>query len=137
MDVMHELDIELERGKSLSVRFAALGEPDESGNRVVYFDLNGQPRPVTVRDARRASTHVEARKAEPGNPKHIGAPMPGQIVKVAVSEGLAVHKGDAVFTIEAMKMQTVIHAVADGTISAVETRVGARVAAGDLLAELE
>jgi len=137
MDVMHELDIELERGKSLSVRFAALGEPDDFGNRVVYFDLNGQPRPVTVRDARRASTHVEARKAEPGNPKQIGAPMPGQIVKVAVSEGLAVHKGDAVFTIEAMKMQTVIHAVADGTIAVVETRVGARVAAGDLLAELK
>ena len=136
MDVMHELDIELERGKSLAVRYAALGEPNDRGERTVYFDLNGQPRPIVVRDARLASSAAATLKAEPGNAHQIGAPMPGQIVKVNVSEGLAVHRGDAVLTIEAMKMQTVVHASIDATVGNVLTRVGARVAAGDLLVEL-
>ncbi len=136
MDVMHELDIELERGKTLTVRYAALGEADDDGNRTVYFELNGQPRPVVVRDARLVAKHVVARKAEPGNIHEIGAPMPGQIVKVNVSEGLTVHRGDPVLTIEAMKMQTVVHAPGEGIVATLHTRVGARVATGDLLVAL-
>lgn len=135
MDVMHELEIELERGKTLSVRFAALGEPDEAGLRTVYFELNGQSRPVVVSDTRLAGSKAQTRKAEKGNERQIGAPMPGQIVKVNVSEGLSVHKGDPILTLEAMKMQTVVQAPLDGSIAAVSTRVGARVAAGDLLIE--
>ena len=84
MDVMHELEIELERGKTLSVRFAALGEADEAGQRTVYFELNGQSRPVVVTDTRFAGSNVQTRKAEKGNEHHLGAPMPGQIVKVNV-----------------------------------------------------
>ena len=137
MDVMHELEIELERGKTLSVRFAALGEADEAGRRTVYFELNGQTRPIVVIDTRLAGSKAQTRKAEKGNEHHLGAPMPGQIVKVNVSEGLGVHKGDPVFTLEAMKMQTVVQAPLDGTIAAVLTRVGARVAAGDLLIEFK
>ncbi len=136
MDVMHELEIELERGKTLFVRFAALGEADAAGQRTVYFELNGQSRPVVVTDARLAGASPQTRKAEKGNERQIGAPMPGQIVKVNVSEGLAVHKGDSILTIEAMKMQTVLQAPLDGTIATVSTRVGARVAAGDLLIEI-
>ncbi len=136
MDVMREFEIELERGKVLFVRFAALGEPDASGNRVVYFELNGQARNVIVADNRLAGAAVAVRKAEAGNPHQIGAPMPGQIVKLHVSEGLAIHKGDPVLTIEAMKMQTVVAAPLDGTVSGVLTRVGARVAAADLLLEI-
>jgi pyruvate carboxylase len=135
MDVMHELEIELEQGKTLSVRFAALGEADEAGQRTVYFELNGQSRPVVVSDTRLAGAKAQTRKAEKGNEHHLGAPMPGQIVKVNVSEGLGVHRGDPIFTLEAMKMQTVVQAPLDGTIAAVLTRVGARVAAGDLLIE--
>jgi pyruvate carboxylase len=135
MDVMHELEIELERGKTLSVRFAALGEPDEAGQRTVYFELNGQSRPVVVRDTRLAGAKSQTRKAEKGNERQIGAPMPGQIVKVNVSEGLSVHRGDPILTLEAMKMQTVLQSPLDGTITEVLTRVGARVAAGDLLVE--
>ncbi len=136
MDVMRELEIELERGKTLYVRYAALGEPDANGNRTVYFELNGQSRNVVVADSRLARAASAPRKAEPGNPHHVGAPMPGQIVKVHVSEGLAIHKGDPVVTIEAMKMQTVVAAPLDGIVVAVMTRVGARVAAADLLAEI-
>jgi pyruvate carboxylase len=137
MDVGQEVAIELERGKTLFVRYAALGEPDEFGNRIVYFELNGQPRTVSVRDRRLAAVKPEARKAEPGNAMQIGAPMPGQIVKVTASEGRAVLKGEALLTIEAMKMQTIVHSPSDGKVKSVLAPVGARVGAGDLLVELE
>jgi pyruvate carboxylase len=137
MDVGQEVAIELERGKTLFVRYAALGEPDEAGNRIVYFELNGQPRTVAVRDRRLAAVKPEARKAETGNPMQIGAPMPGQIVKVTASEGRAVLKGEALLTIEAMKMQTIVHSPSDGKVRSVLAPVGARVGAGDLLVELE
>jgi pyruvate carboxylase len=137
MNVGQEVAIELERGKTLFVRYAALGEPDDAGNRIVYFELNGQPRTVSVRDKRLAAVKPEARKAEAGNAMQIGAPMPGQIVKVSASEGRAVHKGEALLTIEAMKMQTIVHSPSDGKVRSVLAPVGARVGAGDLLVELE
>ena len=137
MDVGQEIAIELERGKTLYVRYAALGEPDESGQRIVYFELNGQPRTVAVLDRHLTGVKAPPRKAETGNAKHVGAPMPGQIVKVNVTEGIAVRKGDALLTIEAMKMQTIVHANGDGTVKAILAPNGARVGAGDLLVELE
>jgi len=137
MDVGQEIAIELERGKTLYVRYAALGEPDESGHRIVYFELNGQPRTVAVLDKNLTGVKAPPKKAEAGNIRHVGAPMPGQIVKVNVTEGSTVHKGDALLTIEAMKMQTVVHASADGAIKAILAPNGARVGAGDLLVELE
>jgi pyruvate carboxylase len=137
MDVGQEVAIELERGKTLYVRYAALGEPDEAGNRIVYFELNGQPRTVAVLDRHLTGIKPPPRKAETGNAKHVGAPMPGQIVKVNVTEGTAVRKGDALLTIEAMKMQTVVHAVGDGTVKSILAPSGARIGAGDLLVELE
>ena len=137
MNVGQEVAIELERGKTLFVRYAALGEPDETGHRIVYFELNGQPRTVSVLDTRLVGVKAPARRAEPGNPHQIGAPMPGQIVKVTTSAGRKVHKGEALLTIEAMKMQTIVHSSSDGKVRAVLTPVGARVGAGDLLVELE
>ncbi|MBD5603675.1 MAG: pyruvate carboxylase, partial [Candidatus Eremiobacteraeota bacterium] len=137
MDVGQEIAIELERGKTLYVRYAALGEPDESGNRIVYFELNGQPRTVSVLDGHLTGVKPAPRTAEPGNAKHVGAPMPGQIVKVNVTEGTSVRKGDALLTIEAMKMQTVVHAAGDGTVKAILAPSGARIGAGDLLVEMQ
>jgi pyruvate carboxylase len=137
MDVGQEIAIELERGKTLYVRYAALGEPDESGQRIVYFELNGQPRTVAVLDRHLTGVKAPPRKAETGNAKHVGAPMPGQIVKVNASEGKPVRKGEPLLTIEAMKMQTVVHATSDAIVKAILAPNGARVGAGDLLVELE
>ena len=137
MEVGREIAIELERGKTLFVRYAALGEPDESGYRRVYFELNGLPRTVSVLDTRLTGVKAAPRKAEPGNLQQVGAPMPGQIVKLSVTDGQAVRKGEPLLTIEAMKMQTLVHAPADGTVRTVLTPVGARVGAGDLLVEFE
>jgi pyruvate carboxylase len=136
MQVAQETSVEIERGKTLVVRYAALGEPDETGHRTVYFELNGHPRTVPVLDRHAKAVRPTARKADPDDPLHVGSPMPGQIVKVSVTEGLDVRRGDPLFTIEAMKMQTLVVAPADGHVIAVLSPVGARVAAGDLLVEL-
>ncbi len=136
MDVGQEIEVELERGKTLFVRYAALGEPDDAGVRRVYFELNGQPRTVAVHDDHLKGLKAAPRKAEPGNAQHVGAPMPGQIVKVSVTEGQTVSKGDPLLTIEAMKMQTLVYAAGDGTVKAILSPVGARVGAGELLVEL-
>ncbi|MBD5656119.1 MAG: pyruvate carboxylase subunit B, partial [Candidatus Eremiobacteraeota bacterium] len=116
MHVGQEIAIEIDRGKTLFVRYAALGEPDDMGERRVYFELNGQPRTIGVLDKHLTGIKAPPRKAEPGNPHHIGAPMPGQIVKVTAAEGRGVHKGDALLTIEAMKMQTIVHAPIDAMV---------------------
>jgi pyruvate carboxylase len=136
MQVGQEISIDLERGKTLFVRFAALGEPDESGYRTVYFELNGQPRTASVLDRRLTGVKAPPRKAEPGNPHHVGAPMPGQIVKVSAAEGRPIRKGEALLTIEAMKMQTIVYAPIDGEVRTVLAPVGARVGAGDLLVDI-
>jgi pyruvate carboxylase len=137
MQVGQEIAVELERGKTLFVRYAALGEPDELGMRTVYFELNGQPRTVSVADRHLAGVKAPPRKADPANAYQVGAPMPGQIVKALASEGRPVQKGDALLTLEAMKMQTVIHAPLDGVVESVLAPIGSRVAAGDLLVVLQ
>ena len=136
MHVGQEIAIELERGKSLALRFAALGEPDEDGARAVYFELNGQPRTIKIRDQAITDVRPQLRKAEADNPLHVAAPMPGQIVKIAVSDGGSVRKGDALLVIEAMKMQSVVTSSRDAVVESILTPVGARIEAGDLLVVL-
>ncbi len=95
----------------------------------VFFELNGQPR---RRRTRRASGGVR-RKAEPGNDAHVGAPMPGVISTVAVAAEQKVAQGDVLLSIEAMKMETAIHAERDGVIAEVLVRPGEQIDAKDLL----
>jgi len=128
-----EVSVDLERGKTLIVRYITASEPHEDGTRTVFFELNGQPRPIRVRDASQVATRPPQPQAEPGNPRHIGAPMPGTITQVAVAPGRKVARGDALLTLEAMKMQTTLRAERDGEIAEVLTRPGAQVDAKDLL----
>ena len=76
-------------------------------------------------------------KAEAGNPNHIGAPMPGVVASVGASVGQKIKQGDLLLTIEAMKMETGLHAERDGTIKAVHVTPGTQIDAKDLLVELE
>jgi pyruvate carboxylase len=100
----------------------------------VFFELNGQPRMVKVPDrTRAASSKTARRKAEEGNPNHVAAPMPGVISTLVVKAGQAVKAGDVLLSIEAMKMETSIHAERDGTIAEVVVNRGAQIDAKDLL----
>ncbi len=132
-----EISVEIDPGKTLEVRLQAVGETNDDGNAKVFFELNGQPRNIRVPNRKAAATTAKRQKAEAGNPNHIGAPMPGLIATVAVTAGQEVFEGDLLLTIEAMKMETGIHADRDGVVKAVHVTAGAQIDAKDLLLELE
>lgn len=132
-----EISVEIDPGKTLELRLQAVGEVQDDGEVKVFFELNGQPRVIRVPNrAVRAKTAAKPKAIE-GNPAHIGAPMPGSIASVAVTAGQKVSAGDLLLTIEAMKMETGIHADRAGTIKAVYVHAGSQIEAKDLLIELE
>jgi pyruvate carboxylase len=128
-----EVAADIERGKTLIVRFVALSEADEDGKRKVFFELNGQPRSVRIPDRSKVITKLARPKAESGNTNHVGAPMPGTIGGVRVTAGAKVARGDILLVIEAMKMETSLRAERDATVTEVLTRPGDSVDAKDLL----
>jgi pyruvate carboxylase len=136
MEPGQEVTVELERGKTLIVRYVTSSDPHEDGTRTVFFELNGQPRSVRVPDRSQVAKRPPQRKAEPGNPKHVGAPMPGTIATVAVEAGRKVARGDLLATLEAMKMETAVRAEADGEVAEVLVSPGQQVDAKDLLVVL-
>jgi pyruvate carboxylase len=137
MQAGDEVSVTIEKGKTLVVLLQAVGETDEEGQVRVFFELNGQPRMVKVPNRAVASTRPARRKAEDGNDAHVAAPMPGAIATVAVRPGQQVKAGDVLLTIEAMKMETALHALRDGTVGEVLVSPGQQVDAKDLLAIVE
>ncbi|MCZ2342518.1 MAG: pyruvate carboxylase [Bacteroidales bacterium] len=133
-----EISVEIEPGKTLIIKFQTIGDPHEDGKRLVFFELNGQPRDVLVEDQSLGGGTGPVRpKAEPGNPLHIAAPMPGAVVAVAVGVGEQVAAGQKLLTLEAMKMETTLHAERAGRVAEVVARAGTQVEAGDLLVRFE
>jgi pyruvate carboxylase len=132
-----EISAEIDPGKTLEIRLQTVGETAEDGDVRVFFELNGQPRTIRVPNRKVAAQTAKRPKAEAGNAKHIGAPMPGVVATVGATAGKPVHAGDLLLTIEAMKMETGIHADRDGVIKAVHVHAGAQIDAKDLLVELE
>ncbi|WEF25408.1 pyruvate carboxylase [Paracoccus sp. S3-43] len=137
MELGDEISVEIDPGKTLEVRFLTIGETDEKGEVKVFFELNGQPRQVRVPNRKAAATAAARPKADPANAGHIGAPMPGVVASVAATVGAKVHQGDLLLTIEAMKMETGLHADRDGTVKAIHVRPGEQIDAKDLLVEVE
>ena len=132
-----EISAEIDPGKTLEIRFVAQGETDEAGEVKVFFELNGQPRAVRVPNRAVKSTQKAQPKADPANPGHIGAPMPGAVASVAVQVGQKVNAGDMLLTIEAMKMETGLHADRAATVKALHVHAGQQIDAKDLLIELD
>ena len=131
-----EIAVDIELGKTLIIRLLVVGEPHE-GLRTVFFELNGQPRDVTVADLsleQHSATHV---KADPSDPTHVAASMPGMVVTVAVNVGNRVAQGQKLLMLEAMKMQSTIVAQRDGQVTRLLVSPGAQVEAGDLLLTVE
>jgi len=136
MEAGEEISAEIDPGKTLEIRLQTIGDTNSEGEVKVFFELNGQPRTVRVPDRSAAQSIVTRPKAEDGNDNHIAAPMPGVVASVAVKAGQKVSAGDLLVTIEAMKMETGIHADRDGEVLAIHAPVGAQVDAKDLLVEL-
>ena len=132
-----QISVEIDPGKTLEIRLQAIGETSDEGEVKVFFELNGQPRTTRVPNRAVASKVAKQRKAEDGNADQVGSPMPGTIASVAVKAGASVNPGDVLFSIEAMKMETAIHADRKGVVSAIHVQPGAAVEAKDLLLEFE
>ncbi|NJJ03820.1 pyruvate carboxylase [Corynebacterium coyleae] len=116
----------------LVVSLDAVGEPDEKGMRQVILTVNGQVRPVAVRDENVESTVAEVEKADASNPGHVAAPFAGAVT-VTVKEGDEVKEGDPVATIEAMKMEAAISAPKSGVIERIALTKPTKVEGGDLV----
>ncbi len=137
MEPGDEITAEIDPGKTLEIRLQAIGETDEQGEVKVFFELNGQPRVIRVPNRLVKSSTAQRPKAEVGNANHIGAPMPGVVASIGVQVGQQVHEGDLMLTIEAMKMETGLHAERDAVVKAVHVQPGGQIDAKDLLVELE
>ncbi|HET6562309.1 MAG TPA: pyruvate carboxylase [Marmoricola sp.] len=127
-----EHEVELEEGKTLLLGLEAVSEPDERGFRTVMCTINGQLRPVSVRDRSVAADAPTAEKADPGNQRHVAAPF-GGVVTPVVAEGDQVEAGETVATIEAMKMEASITAPVTGKVERVALAGTAQVEGGDLV----
>ncbi len=125
--------VQLEKGVELLIGLEAISEPDEAGMRTVMCILNGQLRPVSVRDRSISADVPTTEKADSNDPSHLAAPFAGVVTLVA-AEGDTVTAGDTVATIEAMKMEAAVTAPRSGTITRIALSGVARVEGGDLIA---
>ncbi|WP_248624950.1 pyruvate carboxylase [Enterococcus cecorum] len=137
MRLGEKINVEIEKGKVLIIRLDEIGEADEEGNRILFFNLNGQRREIVVNDKSIQSTIVHRKKAEPTDKNQYGATMSGSVLQVLVKKGDHVKKGDVLMITEAMKMETAIEARFDGVIDHLYVHPGETIQSGDLLIELK
>ena len=128
-----EIHADIERGKTLVIQNQGITGADEKGMVTIFFELNGAPRSIKVPDRAHGAAGGANPKVDPANQNHVGAPMPGVISTVAVSSGQQVSQGDVLVSIEAMKMETALHADREGVIKEVHVKAGDQIDAKDLL----
>ena len=132
-----KISVEIEQGKTLIIKLLSVSELQLDGTKTIYFELNGIPREVVIRDQSAKVTIQQRKKAEKNNPKQIGALMPGKVLKLMVNIGDKVNKGEHLMVTEAMKMETTIQASQDAVIKDIYVKAGDIIEANDLLIELE
>ena len=108
-----------------------IGEANEDGIRTIFFEFNGLPREIDIKDRNVKSTNVTRKKADKTNPGEIGATLSGSVVKLLVEKGQAVEKGTPLIVTEAMKMETTIAAPISGIVSQIHVAAGSRIESGD------
>ena len=136
LDEQQEISVDIQAGKTLVISLQGRTVDEDAGHTKLFYELNGQPRMIRIAHAGSdaAAGHPQA---EDGNASHVGAPIPGMVVRVAVQEGQAVKKNEPLLALEAMKMETGVAATRDATIAKIHVKPGMTVAARDLLIELE
>ncbi|ESO03713.1 hypothetical protein HELRODRAFT_99990 [Helobdella robusta] len=136
-EIDEELNVEIGRGKSLNIVTLAKGEKKLSGEREVFFELNGQPRSLYIRDKEAMKDMRIHPKATKGVKGSVGAPMPGEVLSIKVKVGDKVEKGQALAVMSALKMEMVVQAPVSGTIKRVEAAGGMKLSGDDLIVEIE
>jgi pyruvate carboxylase len=128
-----EIAVDIEPGKRLIIKYLATGSAHPDGSRTVFFELNGQPREVTVIDKALEPETARCVKADPDQPGQVGANMPGMVINVAVKVGDKVKVGQKLIVLEAMKMETTINSPVAGTVEQIHLSTGTQIESGDLL----
>ncbi|MGC1364819.1 MAG: biotin/lipoyl-containing protein, partial [Candidatus Acidiferrum sp.] len=128
-----EITIEIEPGKTLILKFLTASDPHPDGTRTLFFELNGQPREVNVRDRALRVVERSHPKADPADPGQVAAPTAGVISGIAVQANHNVERGAKLLTLEAMKMQSNIYAPISGRVTKLLVAPGQHVEAKDLL----
>jgi pyruvate carboxylase len=128
-----EVTVEIESGKTLITKFLGTSDPHPDGTRTLFFELNGQPREVNLRDAALRVIERTHPKADPADPGQLAAPTAGVVSSVAVQANQAVQRGARLLTLEAMKMQSNIYAPISGRVAKLLVAPGQHVEAKDLL----
>ena len=137
LNIGQEVSVEIGPGKTLFIKLISIGEPNQNGQRTVFYELNGMPRESVVTDKNFASTGAVTQKGNPNDPAQACAPMPGLVTELNVKVGDSIKEGEALLTLEAMKMLTTVSASKDGTIKAIHTGSGQSVDTNDLLVEID
>ncbi|MDY6821110.1 MAG: pyruvate carboxylase [Deferribacterota bacterium] len=132
-----EIYVDIEEGKTLIIKYLGFSEIDKKGYRTVYFELNGQPRSVQIKDEKFAEIVKSNIKGNLDDPRDICATMPGKIAQILVKKGDTVHKGKPLVITEAMKMETKITSSLDGRVNNIYLSEGSDVESGDLIMRLE
>jgi pyruvate carboxylase len=131
-----EISVDIEEGKTLIIRLVSVGAPDADGRRALSYELNGMAREAFITDKGVAPKAKTRPTADLADPWQVAAPIPGLIAALYTSVGAKVGKGDKLFTMEAMKMQTTVFAPADGVVAEVHAAVGETVESKDLIVRL-
>ena len=137
MKPFEETMFEIAPGKTIIVKLLSVGLPDEKGMRTVFFKVNGQTRNVEIPDKKLAVEEQVNTKADGGDPNQYGAPLQGMLSKILVEQGEKVDKNQALFVIEAMKMETTVTANNAGEVSDVILGEGTMVKTDDLVLKLK
>lgn len=134
-------EVEISEGKTMIIKLLEISKVDSNGNRILYFEVNGNRREITIKDLSSFSSKKLASQsiqmADPENPLEIGSSIPGTVLKVLVNEGDEVKENDSLIVIEAMKMETNITASSSGTVSSILVKEGQQVKSGELLIKLK
>ncbi|MHC0552742.1 pyruvate carboxylase [Salinicoccus sp. CNSTN-B1] len=132
-----QLEIEIDKGKTLIVNLLSIGHVHEDGYRWMYFELNGFPRKVYINDESVESKEARLKKADPASISDIGAQMPGTVSTVKYKAGETFKKGEVIIITEAMKMESSVKAPFDGKVTEVFVEAGDKVASMDLMMTVE
>ncbi|EAQ92894.1 conserved hypothetical protein [Chaetomium globosum CBS 148.51] len=136
-EIGEEFHVELEKGKVLILKLLAVGPLSENtGQREVFYEMNGEVRQVSVDDKMAAVENVSRPKADPTDTSQVGAPMAGVLVELRVHDGTEVKKGDPLAVLSAMKMEMVISAPHNGVVSQLAVREGDSVDGSDLVCRI-
>lgn len=137
LEIGETISVDIQEGKRLIIQLINIGELKGDGTRDVTFELNGIQRLITIQDVKASQEIVRRPKADLSNPNQLGASIPGKVAAVLVDTDEEVELHQPLMVIEAMKMETVVHAKKTGKVSKLHVRVGEEIESGDLLIEIE